>query len=200
MSASGKKREICCFNLQPKLSFLMENVKYTLLVRKLLRGIYNLDEVLELLDKTTKRTQKIFEESKETAQRQTSAYEQIMQMKDATEEQRLKGFHGQNDSVRPSGPFVVAAQFAVHACRFSPSKLKCLRFPLTKSMSNLRSQVFWQRVTKLRTYASTSTPSKSLSKPNTNRSKISRRKAKTCPTSSKQSLFTLFFFEVYFFT
>lgn len=53
-----------------------------------------MDEVLELLDKTTKRTQKIFEESKETAQRQTSAYEQILQMKDATEEQRLKAFMG----------------------------------------------------------------------------------------------------------
>jgi hypothetical protein len=58
------------------------------------RGTRNLDEVLELLDKTTKRTQKIFEESKETAQRQTSAYEQILQMKDATEEQRLKAFMG----------------------------------------------------------------------------------------------------------
>jgi hypothetical protein len=53
-----------------------------------------LDEVLELLEKTTKRTQKVFEESKETASRQTSAYEQILQMKDSTEEQRLKAFMG----------------------------------------------------------------------------------------------------------
>ncbi len=54
-----------------------------------------LDEILELLDKTTKRTQKLFEESKETAQRQTSAYEQILQKKDAaSEEQRLKAFMG----------------------------------------------------------------------------------------------------------
>ena len=71
----------------------MENVKYTLHVRALTRG-FNLDEVLELLEKTTKRAQKIFEESKETAQRQTSAYEQILQMKETTEEQRLKAFMG----------------------------------------------------------------------------------------------------------
>jgi hypothetical protein len=53
-----------------------------------------LDEVLELLDKTTKRTQKVFEESKETASKQTSAYEKILQSKDTTEEQRLKAFMG----------------------------------------------------------------------------------------------------------
>jgi hypothetical protein len=58
------------------------------------RGEQNLDEVLELLDKTTKRTQKLFEENKETAQRQTTAYEQILQMKDTTEEQRIKAFMG----------------------------------------------------------------------------------------------------------
>jgi hypothetical protein len=62
--------------------------------KKSLHGEFNLDEVLDLLEKTTKRTQKIFEESKEVAQRQTSAYEQILQMKDATEEQRLKAFMG----------------------------------------------------------------------------------------------------------
>jgi hypothetical protein len=55
-------------------------------------GKFTLDEILELLDKTTKRTQKTFEECKESAQRQTSAYEQILQMKEATEEQRLKAF------------------------------------------------------------------------------------------------------------
>jgi hypothetical protein len=53
-----------------------------------------LDEVLELLEKTTKRTQKLFEESKETASKQTSAYEQLLQNRDATEEQRLKAFMG----------------------------------------------------------------------------------------------------------
>jgi hypothetical protein len=54
----------------------------------------SLDEVLELLDKTTKRTQKVFEESKETASKQTSAYEKILQSKETTEEQRLKAFVG----------------------------------------------------------------------------------------------------------
>lgn len=53
-----------------------------------------MDEVLELLEKTTKRTQKLFEESKEIASKQTSAYEQLLQNRDATEEQRLKAFMG----------------------------------------------------------------------------------------------------------
>jgi hypothetical protein len=52
------------------------------------------DEVLELLDKTTKRTQRTFEESKETAQKQTSDYEQLLKSPEATEEQRLKAFLG----------------------------------------------------------------------------------------------------------
>ncbi len=53
-----------------------------------------MDEVLELLDKTTKRFQRAFEESKEAASKQTTAYEQILQAKDTTEEQRLKAFMG----------------------------------------------------------------------------------------------------------
>jgi archaellum component FlaC len=53
-----------------------------------------LDEVLELLDKTTKRIQKVFEESKETAQKQTNDYDQILKSTDVTEEQRLKAFMG----------------------------------------------------------------------------------------------------------
>jgi len=53
-----------------------------------------LDEVLELLEKTTKRIQKVFEESKETASKQTAAYEQVLQLKDATEEQKIKAFIG----------------------------------------------------------------------------------------------------------
>ena len=51
-----------------------------------------LDEVLDLLDKTTKRFQRSFEESKEIASKQTDDYEQILQSKDSTEEQRLKAF------------------------------------------------------------------------------------------------------------
>ncbi len=53
-----------------------------------------MDEVLELLEKTTKRIQKVFEESKETASKQTAAYEQVLQLKDATEEQKIKAFIG----------------------------------------------------------------------------------------------------------
>ena len=51
-----------------------------------------MDEVLELLEKTTKRTQKLFEETKETAQKQTSAFEQTLKNEEATEEQKLKAF------------------------------------------------------------------------------------------------------------
>lgn len=50
--------------------------------------------MLELLEKTTKRIQKVFEESKETASKQTAAYEQVLQLKDATEEQKIKAFIG----------------------------------------------------------------------------------------------------------
>ncbi len=53
-----------------------------------------MDEVLELLEKTTKRAQKVFEENKETASKQTAAYEQVLQSKDATEEQKIKAFIG----------------------------------------------------------------------------------------------------------
>jgi hypothetical protein len=51
-----------------------------------------LDEVLELLDKTTKRIQNIFEESKEAAQKQTNEYDQLLKTASTTEEQRLKAF------------------------------------------------------------------------------------------------------------
>jgi hypothetical protein len=52
------------------------------------------DEVLELLDKTTKRAQKTFEESKEIASKQTLAYEQLLQTKEATDEQKMKAYMG----------------------------------------------------------------------------------------------------------
>ncbi len=51
-----------------------------------------MDEVLELLDKTTKRVQKLFDQSKEATARQAAAYEQLLQQKESTEEQRLKAF------------------------------------------------------------------------------------------------------------
>ena len=51
-----------------------------------------MDEVLEMLDKTAKRLQKTFEESKETAAKQATAYEQIVQSSQATTEQKMKAF------------------------------------------------------------------------------------------------------------
>ena len=53
-----------------------------------------MDEVLELLDKTTKRTQKIFEETKDIASKQTLAYEHVLQAKESTDEQKLKAYLG----------------------------------------------------------------------------------------------------------
>jgi hypothetical protein len=53
-----------------------------------------LDEVLDLFEKTAKRTQRLFEESKDAASKQTSTYEELLQNKDATEEQKLKAFMG----------------------------------------------------------------------------------------------------------
>ncbi len=58
------------------------------------QGKFTLDEILELLEKTTKRTQKNLDDSKESAQRQSAAYEQILQNQDATQEQRLRSFMG----------------------------------------------------------------------------------------------------------
>ena len=53
-----------------------------------------LDEVLEMLDKTTKRIQQVFEESKETASKQTAVYEQILRSKEASEAQKVKALIG----------------------------------------------------------------------------------------------------------
>jgi hypothetical protein len=53
-----------------------------------------LDEVLELLDKTAKRIQKSLDESKEAASKQTTAYEQILKSKEASEEQKIRAFIG----------------------------------------------------------------------------------------------------------
>jgi hypothetical protein len=51
-----------------------------------------LDEVLELLDKTTKRFQKTAEETKENVSKQAALYEQLQQSAEATQEQKLKAF------------------------------------------------------------------------------------------------------------
>jgi len=51
-----------------------------------------LDEVLELLEKTTKRIQRVFEESKEAASKQTSDYGRMLQSKDVAVEEKLKAY------------------------------------------------------------------------------------------------------------
>ena len=53
-----------------------------------------MDEVLEMLDKTTKRIQQVFEEGKETAIKQTAAYEQVLLSKDASEAQKVRALIG----------------------------------------------------------------------------------------------------------
>jgi hypothetical protein len=53
-----------------------------------------LDEVLEMLDKTTKRVQQVFEESRETASKQTAVYEQVLLSKEASEAQKVKALIG----------------------------------------------------------------------------------------------------------
>ncbi len=53
-----------------------------------------MDEVLDMLDKTSKRVQKVLEETKEAASKQTAAYEQILQSKEASEEQKIRAFVG----------------------------------------------------------------------------------------------------------
>jgi len=53
-----------------------------------------LDEVLEMLDKTTKRVQQVFEESRETASKQTAVYEQTLLSKEASEAQKVKALIG----------------------------------------------------------------------------------------------------------
>jgi hypothetical protein len=53
-----------------------------------------LDEVLEMLNRTTKRIQNVFEENKKTATKQVTAYEKILQSKEASEEQKTKALMG----------------------------------------------------------------------------------------------------------
>jgi hypothetical protein len=53
-----------------------------------------LDEVLEMLDKTAKRIQKVLDDSKESSGKQITAYEQILQSGDASEEQKVKAVMG----------------------------------------------------------------------------------------------------------
>lgn len=50
------------------------------------------DEILELLDKTTKRIQRTFDESKEIAVKRTVAYDQILKSPQSTEDQKTRVF------------------------------------------------------------------------------------------------------------
>ena len=53
-----------------------------------------MDEVLEMLDKTTKRIQQVFDESKKTAEKQTASYEQVLVSKEASEAQKVRALVG----------------------------------------------------------------------------------------------------------
>jgi hypothetical protein len=47
-----------------------------------------------MLDKTAKRIQKVFDETKETASKHMAAHEKLLQSKEASEEQKIKAFMG----------------------------------------------------------------------------------------------------------
>jgi len=51
-----------------------------------------LDEVLDMLDKTTRRIQKTVDETKEATWKQSALYEQILQSPEASQEQKIKAF------------------------------------------------------------------------------------------------------------
>jgi len=51
-----------------------------------------LDEVLDLLDKTAKRIQKVADETKQATWKQSALYDQIMQSPQASDEQKIKAF------------------------------------------------------------------------------------------------------------
>ena len=51
-----------------------------------------MDEVLDMLDKTAKRLQKVVDETKEATWKQAALYEQMMEEPDASDEQRIKAF------------------------------------------------------------------------------------------------------------
>jgi hypothetical protein len=53
-----------------------------------------LDEVLDLLDKTAKRIQKVVDETKETSLKQSAIYEQLLGSPETSQEQKIKAFIG----------------------------------------------------------------------------------------------------------
>jgi hypothetical protein len=57
-------------------------------------GNLELDEVLEMLDRTTRRIQKVLEENKENAAKQAPVYEQVLLSNEASEAQKVKALFG----------------------------------------------------------------------------------------------------------
>ena len=53
-----------------------------------------MDEVLEMLDKTAKRVQKVVDETKEATIKQTAVYEQLLASPQSSQEQKIKAFIG----------------------------------------------------------------------------------------------------------
>ena len=53
-----------------------------------------LDEVLEMLDKTAKRVQKVADETKEAILKQTAVYEHLLASSQSSQEQKLRAFIG----------------------------------------------------------------------------------------------------------
>ena len=53
-----------------------------------------MDEVLEMLDKTAKRVQKVADETKEATIKQTAVYEQLLASPQSSQEQKLRAFIG----------------------------------------------------------------------------------------------------------
>jgi hypothetical protein len=60
--------------------------------RKLVGREFDLDEVLEMLEKIAKRIQKSVDETKEASAKQKNIYEQLLQSPEATQEQKMKAF------------------------------------------------------------------------------------------------------------
>lgn len=60
-----------------------------------MRELY-LDEVIEMLDKTTKKLQHLLEETKATASKKAATYTQVLQSPTATQEQKIKIFIAKN--------------------------------------------------------------------------------------------------------
>ena len=53
-----------------------------------------MDEVLELLEKTAKRTQKVFDGKKESSSEQTKIFEQVLKSNKSTEKQKIRALLG----------------------------------------------------------------------------------------------------------